>query len=87
MKENTYSLVQDLIALQSRLSMLEEQIEILHRYVNTEEIRRADRGYSTSSIYTEDIRRIFDWSVCNHAKNAKIEREAKKAAEQCETNG
>ena len=87
MKDNTYNLVQDLIALESRLAKLEEQIDILHRYVDEEEIRSADRGYSTSSIYTEDIRRIFNWSMCNHVRNAKIEREAKKAAEQCETNG
>lgn len=73
-------MLQELIKKAERLAALESKVDSLHNMIDAEETRTMRRGYSRD-IYTETVREVFGWPMCDAAKAAGLEYEAEKEAE------
>lgn len=83
MDDNVKDLVNTLYQQTCRISELVSQLAVLRRLIDKEDtnFEKSDHEFRVSAlIYTDVIRMIFGWGLCDAAKNARIEREAEKAA-------
>ena len=70
------AITKELIKLAEENGQLNAKIDALHRMIDKQDTE-AEESYVVSTIPTSYVRVIFGWKLCDGAKNARIEREAR----------
>lgn len=70
------ALIKETLKLANENGQMLSKIDALHRMVDNADAEAED-SYVVSKIPTSIVRELFGWGVCDRAKNARIEREAR----------